>query len=344
MSELKNIQWKNLERPKKLDYEKSSLTNQYGKFIGEPFESGYGITIGNALRRILLSSLVGAAVTSIKIEGATHEFCSLPFVVEDVSYIILNIKELFLKMYSDGPETIYLDVEGKKEIKASDIKTNANVEILNPDLHIATLEEGGKLKIKMTVELGRGYVPIEKKENISVETIPIDAIFTPVRRVNYCVENARVGQKMDYDKLIMEIWTNGSVRPDDALAFSAKIFKDYMNIFINFEEETEFLEENMSEEDMQKVENLNKKVDQLELSVRSANCLKSSKIFTIFELVKKTEAEMLKYKNFGRRSLDELKKILLKMNLSFGMEVSTIKKEVYKEKTKNEKIEKETEL
>lgn len=315
--------WRSLVRPSMLEIDQESLTDQYGKFEAKPLERGYGMTVGNSLRRILLSSLQGAAVTSVKIDGVLHEFSTIPGVREDVANLILNLKELKLKHHGEGVETITLNESGEKDVTAADIKTSQNIEILNPDLHIAHLGPEGKLKMEMIVKLGKGYVPAErnKEEGMPIGMIPVDSIFSPITKVNYNITNARVGQRTDYDRLVMEIWTDGSVRPDDALAYSAKILKEQLQIFINFDEmlEPEELEE--TEEGPKLNANLYRKVDELELSVRSANCLQNANIKYIGELCQKTESEMLKTKNFGRKSLNEIKEILSNMGLSLGMQL-----------------------
>ncbi len=317
--------WKDLIRPKRLEVEKETLTSSYGKFTAEPFERGFGITIGNSLRRILLSSLQGAAITSVKIDGVLHEFSAIPGAKEDITEIILNLKEVRLKLHTEGPKTIRVKAEGPTVLKAGDIITGDAVEILNPDQYIATLSRDGKLSMEMVVKVGRGYVPAErnKEENQPIGTIPIDAIFSPIRKVNYTVTNARVGQITDYDKLTMEVWTDGSLNPEEAVAHSAKILKEQLSIFITFEEEEE-AEMSYSEDEEEKEafnENLLRSVDELELSVRSANCLKHANIRLIGDLVQKTEAEILATKNFGRKSLNEIKEILSEMGLSLGMKL-----------------------
>ncbi len=317
--------WKGLIRPKRLEVEKETLTPFYGKFIAEPLERGFGITIGNSLRRILLSSLQGAAITSVKIEGVLHEFSTIPGVREDVTEIILNLKEVRLKLHTEGPKLIRVKAEGPKELKAGDIITGDAVEILNPDHHLATLSKDAKLSMEMMVKMGRGYVPAErnKDESQPIGTIPIDAIFSPIKKVNYTVTNARVGQITDYDRLTLEVWTDGSIDPEEAVAQAAKILKDQLSIFITFEEEEE--EETSQTEEQQEMEkfneNLLRSVDELELSVRSANCLKNANIKLIGDLVQKTEAEILATKNFGRKSLNEIKEILASMGLSLGMKL-----------------------
>jgi len=317
--------WKDLIRPKRLELEKETLTPFYGKFTAEPFERGFGITIGNSLRRILLSSLQGAAITSLKIDGVLHEFSAVPGAKEDITEIILNLKEVRLKLHTEGPKTIRVKAEGPKVLKAGDIIAGDAVEILNPDHYIATLSRDGKLSMEMMVKVGRGYVPAErnKEENQPIGTIPMDAIFSPIKKVNYTVTNARVGQITDYDKLTMEVWTDGSLNPEEAVAHAAKILKDQLSIFITFEEEEE-AEMPYSEDEEEKEalnENLLRSVDELELSVRSANCLKHANIRLIGDLVQKTEAEILATKNFGRKSLNEIKEILSEMGLGLGMKL-----------------------
>jgi DNA-directed RNA polymerase subunit alpha len=318
--------WKDLIKPKKLDVERETLTPFYGKFYAEPFERGFGVTIGNSLRRILLSCLQGAAVSSVKIDGVLHEFTSIPDVKEDVTDIILNVKEVRVKLHADGPKTVRIEAEGERVVKAGDIIADETVEIMNPDHPIATLVPNGKLNMEMVVKRGKGYVPAEKnkEEGQPIGTIPIDAIFSPIKKVNYTITNARVGQITDYDKLTLEVWTNGCVHPEDAVAYAAKIFKDQLNIFINFEEEPETAEEEEVEDQEGLNENLLKSVDELELSVRSANCLKHANIKLIGELVQKTESEILATKNFGRKSLNEIKEILAEMGLSLGMKLGDL--------------------
>ena len=316
--------WKDLLRPKRLEVEKETLTPTYGKFTAEPFERGFGITIGNSLRRILLSSLQGGAITSLKIDGVLHEFSTIPGTKEDITEIILNLKEVRLKLHTEGPKTIRVKADGPKVLKAGDILTGDAVEILNPDHYIATLSRDGKLSMEMVVKMGRGYVPAErnKEEGQPIGTIPMDAIFSPIKKVNYTVTNARVGQITDYDKLILEVWTDGSLNPEEAVAHSAKILKDQLSIFITFEEEEEEMSYPEDEEEKEAFnENLLRSVDELELSVRSANCLKHANIKLIGDLVQKTEAEILATKNFGRKSLNEIKEILTEMGLSLGMKL-----------------------
>lgn len=315
--------WKALIKPKKLEAEKESLTPFYAKFVAEPFERGFGTTLGNSLRRILLSSLQGAAIVSVKIDGVLHEFSTIPGVKEDVTEIILNLKGVMIKLQGPGPKTVHLKAKGEGEVTAKDIIGDSDVEILNPDHHIAVLSADASLDMEMVIKAGKGYVPAErnKEENQPIGTIPMDAIFSPVRRVNYTVTNARVGQITDYDKLTLEVWTNGSTSPEDAVSIAAKILQDQANIFITFEEgeEPRELEDNRPPEKLN--ENLFKTVDELELSVRSANCLKHANIKLIGELVQKTEQEILATKNFGRKSLNEIREILSEMGLGLGMKL-----------------------
>ncbi|HLB01895.1 MAG TPA: DNA-directed RNA polymerase subunit alpha [Nitrospiria bacterium] len=314
---------KDFQIPKKIEFEQETLTQTYGKFVAEPFERGFGTTIGNSVRRVLLSSIGGAAVTSVKIEGVLHEFSTIPGVKEDVTDLILNIKNLRMKLYSEKTKTIHIKKKGAGEIKGKDIIHDADVEILTPELHIATLDKDAYLDMEMTVKMGRGYVPAErnKEETSPIGVIPIDSIFSPVRKINFLVENARVGRVTDYDKLIMEIWTDGSIRPDEALAFAARILKDHLSIFITFDEKDEVHEPVVEEKQKEFNKNLLRSVNELELSVRAANCLKNANIKTIADLVQRTEAEMLKTKNFGRKSLNEIKEILTEMGLSLGMKL-----------------------
>ncbi|MBI3604790.1 MAG: DNA-directed RNA polymerase subunit alpha [Nitrospirae bacterium] len=316
------IRTKDFQIPKKLECEKESLTPVYGKFTAEPFERGYGTTIGNSLRRVLLSSIAGAAITSIKIEGVLHEFSNITGVKEDVTDIILNIKNLRIKLHSDKTTAIHIRKKGAGVITGKDITHDSDVEILTPNLHIATLDKDANLDMELTVKIGRGYVPAErnKEEGMPIGVIPVDSIFTPIQKVNFHVENARVGRITDYDKLVLEVWTDGSVIPADAVAFAAKILKDHLTIFINFEEKEEEIEK--TEDQKEEInKNLLKGVNELELSVRAANCLKNADIKSILELVQKTESEMLKTKNFGRKSLNEIKEILEDMGLSLGMKL-----------------------
>ncbi len=323
MADLKSRNWRELIKPKRVEIDQENNTNTYGKFVCEPLERGFGITIGNSLRRILLSSLQGAAIVSVKFDGVVHEFSSMPGVLEDVTDIILNLKEIKLKNLDVEEAVIRINREGEGVVTAGDIETEGLVEILEPDQHIATLSKEGKLDMEMLVKMGKGYVPAERiqDESSPIGVIAIDAAFSCVQKVNYVVTNSRVGQVTDYDKLTLEIWTDGSVFPEDAVAYAAKILKEQMNPFINFEEEVEPVEE----EEVSRVEDVNENlfrpVSDLELSVRSANCLQNAKINLIGELVQKSDAEMLKTKNFGRKSLNEIKAILTDMGLSLGMKL-----------------------
>ena len=315
--------WKGFQKPKRLEVKQDLLTSHYGEFHAQPFERGWGTTIGNAIRRALLSSIEGAAITAVKIEGVLHEFSSLPGVNEDTTDIILNLKSIPLKINVEHPETIFLRAEGPKDVKASDIETTANVEILDPNIHIATLSEEGRLSIEMRVKPARGYVPADRNfdPDLDIGYIPIDSVHSPVKKVNYVVEDARVGQATDYDRLTLQVWTNGAVGPLDAVAFASRLLKDHLSIFVSFEEAAEEVEEERTPEDDRLAEYFSRSVDELELSVRSYNCLKNAGIRTIGELVQKTEAEMLKTKNFGRKSLNEIKEILTTMNLGLGMKI-----------------------
>jgi len=317
--------WSKLIKPNKLEVDDKSLTSTYGKFIGEPFERGFGQTIGNALRRVLLSSLMGAAITSIRIKGVLHEFSTIPGVTEDVTDIILNLKQVCPKLLNVEQESLKLDIKGPKEVLARDIKTGPNVEIINQEQHIATLSKDKKLEIEMVAKLGRGYVPAErnKEEGVPVDTIFLDAIFSPIQRVNFHVTSARVGQRTDYEHLVLEVWSDGSVKPEDAVAYAAKLLGDQLSVFINFEEEPEDSETRKEPATVPLNENLVRSVDELEFSVRSQNCLQSADIKYIVELVQKSEQEMLKTKNFGRKSLNEIKEILREMGLELGMKLDS---------------------
>jgi len=312
--------WRELIRPGGIVVDETD--DKYGKFVAEPFERGFGITIGNSLRRILLASLQGTAITAVRIDGVLHEFTSVPDVLEDVTEIILNLKQVRFKAHTLEPRVLRIDTSRDGRVSAADIIDDPQVEVLNPEQHIATLNDGGRLVMELTVRTGYGYVPAErnKTESMPVGTIPIDSMFSPVRRVNFNVNNARVGRRTDYDRLALEVWTDGSVAPADAIAYGAKILKEQVQIFINFDEEAEpEYEEVAVESEILQNENLYRSVDELELSVRSANCLQNANIKLIGELVQKTEAEMLKTKNFGRKSLREIKDILSVMGLQLGM-------------------------
>ncbi len=315
--------WRDLIKPKKLEVEKETLTGTYGKFVAEPLERGFGVTVGNSLRRILLSSLQGAAITNVKIDGVLHEFSSIPGVKEDVSDIILNLKQVRLRMHGEGPKT--LRIEGGKNgvVTAGDIIADPSVEILNREHPIATVSKDAKFVCELIANYGKGYVPSERNKlpEQPIGMIPIDSLFQPVTRVNFNVTHARVGQRTDYDKLVLELWTTGAIDPQGAVAIAAKILKDQLSVFITFEEEQEAEAAEKSEAKPQFNDNLFKTVDELELSVRSANCLKNADIKYIGEMVQKTEQEMLRTKNFGRKSLNEIKEILRNMGLDFGMKV-----------------------
>jgi DNA-directed RNA polymerase subunit alpha len=315
--------WKGFQRPKRIDFERDTLTDQFGRFSAQPFERGFGTTIGNSLRRVLLSSIEGAAITAVKIEGVLHEFSSISGIVEDATDIILNLKQLPLKLHVDAEKMLYIRIDKPGVVLAKDIQGDADVEILDPDGHIATVSEGGSLQLELRVKNGRGYVSADKNfdEELGIGWIPIDSVHSPVKRVNYLVEAARLGQDTDYEKLTCDIWTNGSVTPRDAVSLAAKLVRDHLNIFINLEESLEEPVEVPVEQPGEPTinENLDKSVEELELSVRSYNCLKNADIQTIRELVGKTEAEMLKTRNFGRKSLNEIKDILHSMGLSLGM-------------------------
>ncbi|MDC3952234.1 DNA-directed RNA polymerase subunit alpha [Polyangium spumosum] len=315
--------WRDLIRPKGISIDTESANNFYAKFTCEPLERGFGITIGNSLRRVLLSSLQGAAITAVRIEGALHEFTTVPDVVEDVSDIILNLKEVVFKAAAARTYTVRVDKEGPGPVYARDIQLVDGLSVLNPDHLIAVLDKKGPLAMELTVNVGRGYVPAERNKTptMAIGTIPIDALFSPIRKVNYTIQNARVGQVTDYDKLTLEVWTNGSVLPQDAVAFAAKILKEQLSIWVNFEESEETSYQTVPGDEEPLNENLFRSVEELELSVRSANCLQNANITLIGELVQRTEQDMLKTKNFGRKSLKEIKEILANMGLSLGMKI-----------------------
>jgi DNA-directed RNA polymerase subunit alpha len=315
--------FKGFQKPKRLVANTESLTDRYGMFTAQPFQRGFGTTIGNSLRRVLLSSIEGAAITAVRIEGVEHEFSPIPGVVEDATDIILNLKQIPFKIMGEGVKTVRLSADQAGEVFSGQIQTDQDVEVLDRNVHIATIGEGGKLNIEMRLKTGSGYVSADKNfdEDLALGYIPIDSVHSPVRKVNFTVEAARLGQMTDYDKLTLEVWTNGAVSPQDAIGYAAKLLKDHMAIFINFEELPEAAEET-TEHSLDKMgEQLNRSVEELELSVRSYNCLKNANIQTIGELVQKTEAEMLRTKNFGRKSLNEIKEILSSMGLSLGMKV-----------------------
>jgi DNA-directed RNA polymerase subunit alpha len=320
------IKWRDFQLPKRLECEESTYTNTYGKFFAAPFERGYGVTLGNSLRRVLFSSIEGSAVTSVKISGAQHEFSTIPGVLEDIPELILNIKSLVLNSHSKIPKTITIKANSKGEIKAKDIEVDETIEIINPDLHIATLTKDTKLNIEMEVARGRGYVPAElnKKEDKAIGVIPVDAVFTPIKKVNFFVENTRVGQRTDYDKLIIEIFTNGAITPKDALLYASNILQRHLDIFVNFGQLPEDIAEEeleMTKEEVALYEKLRLPISELELSVRSSNCLREAGIKIIADLVKKSEDEMLGFKNFGKKSLTEIKELLMGMGLTLGIQV-----------------------
>jgi DNA-directed RNA polymerase subunit alpha len=318
--------WKGFQKPKRLEADTETLTGTYGKFYAQPFERGFGTTIGNALRRVLLSSIEGAAITAVKIEGVLHEFSSLPGVVEDVTDIILNLKQIPIKMHTTEEKILTIDIERKGKVTAADLQGDSTIEILDPSAPIATLSENGNLQMEMRVSIGRGYVSADKNfdEDMGIGYIPIDSVHSPVRRVNYHVEAARIGQATDYDRLVLEVWTNGTVSPTDAVGLAATLLRDHLTIFVNAEHETAL--EGVGEGELPEnlAEYLNRSVDELELSVRSANCLKNAGIRTIRDLVQKTEKDMLETKNFGRKSLNEIRDILRPMGLSLGMQLEPV--------------------
>ncbi len=313
--------WKGFQKPKRLAAELESLTDKYGKFSAQPFERGWGTTVGNSLRRALLSSIEGAAITAVKIEGVLHEFSPIPGVVEDATDIILNLKQVPLKLNSDQPKTIMLVVDTPGPVTSVKIEEDADLAVLDKNVYLATVSEGGKFEMEIRIKNGRGYVAADRNfdEDLPIGYIPIDSVHSPVRKVNYAVEAARLGQMTDYEKLSLEIWTNGAITPQDSIGLASKLIKDHMSIFINFEEQPELPEEVIENFSDPRLEHLDRSVEELELSVRSYNCLKNANIQSLRELVQKTEGEMLKTKNFGRKSLNEIKDILVKMGLSLGM-------------------------
>jgi DNA-directed RNA polymerase subunit alpha len=323
------VKWRDFQMPKRLECDEASYTNTYGRFIAEPFERGYGVTLGNSLRRILLSSIEGSAITAIRIEGVQHEFSTLPGVMEPVNDIILNIKGMVIKSHSKVPKTVYIKTEKKGVIKAKDVICDETIEIVNPDHVIATLTQDIPFSMELEVARGRGYVTAEinKKDGLPLGTIAVDSIFTPIMKVNFLVENTRVGQRTDYDRLLLEIWTNGGIQPKEALLYGANILQRHLDVFVSYgqlPEEEEEVEEISAEEEMI-YEKLRLPISELELSVRSANCLKEANIKTIAELVKKTESELLSFRNFGKKSLSEINDLLKVMNLHLGMKVDVKK-------------------
>jgi DNA-directed RNA polymerase subunit alpha len=318
--------WKGFQKPKRLEVDRESLTDTYGRFYAQPFERGFATTVGNALRRVLLSSIEGAAITAVRVDGVLHEFSPIPGATEDTTDLILNLKRVPLKMHVEHPKALLLKTSEPGEVKARHITPDADIEILDPDAHVAALAAGATLSIEMRVKQGRGYVSADKNfdEDLSIGWIPVDSVHSPVRKVNYFVENARVGQATDYEKLTLEVWTNGAITPRDAVGLAAKLLRDHLSIFVNIEEDEDVEEAPVEIPDAERevyFEKLSRSVDDLELSVRSYNCLKNANIKTIGELVQKTEAEMLKTKNFGRKSLNEIKEILAGMGLSLGMKL-----------------------
>ena len=317
--------WKGFQRPKRLEFERDTLNERFGRFYAQPFERGFGTTIGNAMRRVLLSSIEGAAFSAVKIDGVLHEFSPIPGVVEDATDIILNLKQVPLKVHVDHTKTVYLRVDKPGDVKARDIEADGDIEILEPDAHIATVSEGGSLHMEMRVKRGRGYITADRNfdEDLGIGWIPIDSVHSPVKKVNYLVEAARLGQTTDYEKLTVDVWTNGAIAPRDAVSLSAKLLRDHLNIFVSLEEAADQSEDGSLSASGPATgnEHLDKSVEELELSVRSYNCLKNANIRTIRELVQKSEAEMLKTKNFGRKSLNEIKDILQTMGLGLGMKV-----------------------
>lgn len=312
------------EMPKRIVKDESTATETYAKFIAEPLEAGYGRTIGNSLRRVLLSSLEGAAVYTVRIDGAMHEFCAIPGAVEDVTDIILNVKKVLLKMYSREPKTVRINVQGPCEVTAADIECDAGIEVLNPTQHICTLDHDGQFKAELEVRIGRGYCPAEwnKQEEQIIGDIPIDSLFSPVRRVKYAVDATRVGQRTDYDSLVLEVWTDGRVSPEESLTMSAAILRHHLDVFVSYDKDLIMFEREEAKVDAEKDElrkKLNISVNEIELSVRAANCLNNANITTVGELAQKTENEMLKYRNFGKKSLNEIKQKLVDLGLSLGM-------------------------
>lgn len=318
------MKWKPIQMPKQLMADPGN-NDRYGKFVLEPLERGFGMTLGNALRRTLLSSLQGAAITAVRIDGVLHEFSTLPGVIEDVTEIVLNLKQVRLKLHGDGPKRGVFEMRGKGEVRAGDLQVDADIEVLNPDLHIATLNRDGDLRMEVEINGGRGYVSADQHSQTErpIGVIPIDSLFSPVTKVNYLVEATRLGQRIDYDKLTLEVWTDGSILPHDSVAMAAKILRDHFSLLIHFEEEPIHEEEEQVDEEIVRVRRLlEKSVDELELSVRSSNCLRAAEIKTIGDLVQKGEAEMLKFRNFGRKSLKEIQDLLSEMGLAFGMDIS----------------------
>ena len=320
--------WSELVKPEQISRDSNAGDTMYGKFVCEPLERGYGTTIGNAMRRVLLSSLQGAALVAAKVEGVQHEFTTIPGVLEDITDVVLNLKQIRLAMDTEAPQTLSLNAHKSGVVTAANIKTNQHVEVLNPEQHIATLTRDVPLNIELEVRMGKGYVPAEMHEGLSEEIglIKLDASFSPVRKVAYVVEQARVGQMTNYDKLILEVWTDGSITPEDSIAYSAKIIKDQISVFINFDERVSGDASSSGASSGEINEALYKGIDELELSVRATNCLRGANIALVGELVQRSEAEMLKTKNFGRKSLDEIKRVLTEMGFDFGMKIDGFEK------------------
>ncbi len=318
--------WTGFQRPKRLEVDLDSLTDRYGKFVAQPFERGFAITVGHALRRVLLSSVEGAAITALKIEGVLHEFSSLPGVVEDTTDLILNLKSIPFRLNVDKPKTLLLRKEGEGPVTAGDIEEDPDFTCIDPDAHICTLAKGGSIEVQLRLARGRGYVPADQnlEEDMGIGWIPIDSVHSPVRKVNYKVEKARLGRATDYERLVLEIWTNGTVTPDRSLALAAKLLRDHLAIFVDIEEEPEQEPEEPDQDLTAFYAHLNRSVDELELSVRSYNCLKNADIRTIRDLVQKSEQEMLKTKNFGKKSLQEIKEVLAEMGLTLDMDLSDL--------------------
>lgn len=322
------MKWKSIQMPKELVIDQSVTDKNHGRFVIEPLERGFGQTLGNAMRRVLLSSIQGAAFTALKIDGVQHEFSTIPGVYEDITNIVLNVKRVNLKLLGDEPKTVVLDVKSKGEYSAANFEHDAEVEILNPEQHIVTLTNNVKFRMELEINSGRGFVTadLNKKPNQPINTIALDSLFSPITKVNYLVENTRVGQRTDFDRLSIDVWTNGAITPEESLAFAAKLLKDHLELFGHVDQEIEMAEEEKVDEEILRIRNLLKmRVDELELSVRSSNCLRAANIITLEDLVRKSEGEMLRYRNFGRKSLNELNNILSELGLSFGMDVEKYK-------------------
>ncbi len=318
--------WTGFQRPKRLEFDLESLTDRYGKFFAQPFERGFAVTVGHAMRRVLLSSIEGAAITAMKIDGVLHEFSSLPNIIEDTTDLILNLKAIPFRLNTDKPKTLVLNVSKAGEVTAGDIEQDPDVDCLAPEAHICTLSKGGNVKMELRLRQGRGYVSADRnlEDDMSVGWIPLDSVHSPVRRVNYEVERARLGRDTNYERLVLECWTDGTVTPDHSVALAAKLLRDHLSIFIDFDEEPEVEVAEVDEDFNAFHATLNRPVDELELSVRSYNCLKNADIRSIRDLVQKTEPEMLKTKNFGKKSLQEIKEVLAEMGLTLGMDLSDL--------------------